>query len=723
MTSSREGSAGRSGKRDQPPAAPPIRGRGASENPANRFERLHVVPDRSPAAGPWDDEDPAPATQFLRDSSSSVVATNESPDVGFDASVNPYRGCEHGCVYCAWGETPILMGDGTTSALADLQVGDEIYGTVRQGWCRRYVKTRVLAHWETKKLAYRITLEDGTELIASGDHRFLASRGWKFVTGSEQGRARRPHLTTNDELMGIGGFPVKVPRSVEYQVGYLCGIIRGDGHLGSHSYSRFDGRRETIHQFRLALIDETGVNRAAAYLEHCGIQTTRFPFKNANGRTKELSGIRVQRRRDVDRIRQLVAWPSAASPDWSMGFLAGIFDAEGSYSGGILRISNTEEAIIQTMAHSMQRLGFDVAREHVTRHRVKPVTVIRLRGGLKEHLRFFHTVDPAILRKRNIESQALKSDAKLRVVSLEPIGRRTLFDVTTGTGDFIANGVVSHNCYARPTHEYLGFSAGLDFETKILVKEDAPELLRRELSSPRWTPRLVALSGVTDPYQPVERRLGLTRRCLEVLAEFRNPVMIITKNYRVTRDLDLLAELARVEAAAVFLSITTLDPALVRVMEPRTSTPARRLAAIEAAVAAGVPAGVMVAPVIPGLTDHELPAIVEAAARAGARFAGFTMLRLPYGVGPLFEAWLGQHFPARKEKVLNRIRAIRGGKLNDPRFASRMRGEGIFAEQAAALFAAACRRAGIPGRGPELSTAAFRKPDGPQLALFEEARV
>ncbi|MBI4482154.1 MAG: PA0069 family radical SAM protein [Acidobacteria bacterium] len=273
-------------------------------------------------------------------------------------------------------------------------------------------------------------------------------------------------------------------------------------------------------------------------------------------------------------------------------------------------------------------------------------------------------------------------------------------------------------CYARPTHEYLGFSPGLDFETKILVKPDAPELLRRTLSSPGWKPQVVAMSGVTDPYQPVERRLGLTRRCLEVLLDFRNPVVIVTKNHLVIRDLDFLRELARFDAAAVFVSMTTLDLALSRAMEPRTSVPTRRLAAIEALAHAGVPAGVLVAPVIPGLTDHELPSILEASARAGARFAGYVPLRLPHGVGPLFERWLEQHVPAKKEKILNRIRAMRGGKLNDPRFVSRMRGQGIFAEQLAALFALACRKAGISKRSPSLSAASFRRPPGAQLALF-----
>jgi DNA repair photolyase len=273
-------------------------------------------------------------------------------------------------------------------------------------------------------------------------------------------------------------------------------------------------------------------------------------------------------------------------------------------------------------------------------------------------------------------------------------------------------------CYARPTHEYLGFSAGLDFETKILVKEDAPDLLRRTLASPRWQPQPVAMSGVTDPYQPVERRLQLTRRCLEVLLEFRNPVTIITKSWLVTRDLDLLGELARYQAAAVYLSVTTLDGDLARLLEPRAAQPARRLAAIEALARAGVPVGVLVAPVIPGLTDHEMPAILAAAAQAGARFAGYGVVRLPYSVASLFEDWLTQHMPGKKAKILKRIQAMRDGGLNDTRFGARMRGEGFFAQQLAALFRLARRKAGIRSGGPQLSTAAFRRPAGTQMSLF-----
>ena len=273
-------------------------------------------------------------------------------------------------------------------------------------------------------------------------------------------------------------------------------------------------------------------------------------------------------------------------------------------------------------------------------------------------------------------------------------------------------------CFARPTHEYLGFSAGLDFETKIMVKENGPELLRKELSSRKWKPQVIAMSGVTDCYQPIERKLRITRGCLEVLAEFRNPVCIITKNFLVTRDVDLLGELAKHNAVAVNISITTLDGELTPKLEPRASLPRFRLAAINALAEAGVNVGVLVAPIIPGLNDHEVPAIIREAVAAGARFAGYVPLRLPHGLAPMFENWLAQHFPDRREKILNRIRAVRGGKMNDPNFGSRMRGEGIFAEQISQMFHVACRRAGLKEERTELSTAAFRRPAGPQLELF-----
>lgn len=272
-------------------------------------------------------------------------------------------------------------------------------------------------------------------------------------------------------------------------------------------------------------------------------------------------------------------------------------------------------------------------------------------------------------------------------------------------------------CYARPTHEYLGWSSGLDFESRILIKEDAPELLRKALASKRWKPEPIFLSSVTDCYQPIERRLGLTRRCLAVLAEFRNPVSMITKNHLITRDVDLLADLARHGAATASLSITTLDPELAKVMEPRASPPPRRLAAVEELARAGVPVRVMVAPVIPGLTDHEIPAIIAAAAQAGAREACYVPIRLPWAVTDIFEHWLESHYPGHKAKILERIRDLRGGRLNDPNFGSRMRGQGIYADTMRRMFTVAVRKAGLECGLPPLSSADFRVP-GEQLRLF-----
>ena len=272
-------------------------------------------------------------------------------------------------------------------------------------------------------------------------------------------------------------------------------------------------------------------------------------------------------------------------------------------------------------------------------------------------------------------------------------------------------------CFARPYHEYLGFSSGLDFETKIMVKLRAPELLRRELSSPRWKPQPIAMSGVTDCYQPAERQFRLTRRCLEACAELRHPIFILTKNALVTRDIDVLVELARYNCIGVNLSVTTLDLELGGKMEPRASRPAARLAAIRELSAAGIPVGVLVAPVIPGLTDHEMPAILEAAAEAGAKRAGYVLLRLPYAVKDVFTRWLEDHYPLKQARVLDRLRRLRGGKLYSPVWGERMTGTGVFAEQLHAMFEVAARRAGLNQEPFALQTDHFRRP-GEQLTLF-----
>jgi DNA repair photolyase len=271
-------------------------------------------------------------------------------------------------------------------------------------------------------------------------------------------------------------------------------------------------------------------------------------------------------------------------------------------------------------------------------------------------------------------------------------------------------------CFARPFHEYLGFSAGLDFETRILVKPDAAKLLRSELMSPRYEPQTIAMSGITDVYQPVERRLGLARQCLEVLAEFRNPVTMITKNHLVTRDIDVFSRLIEFNAVRVDISITSLDNEISSKMEPRASSPAKRLAAVEACAKAGIPTGVMLSPIIPGLTDHEVPAILKAARDAGAGHASAIAVRLPGNVQPIFVDWLRREFPDRAQRIINRIREMRGGKLNNGEFFKRYQPDGEFAAQIRAMFDLHHRKLGFT-KGPKLDASHFRRP-GSQMSLF-----
>lgn len=603
--------------------------RGALSNRTGRFESLALerVDD---GWGIADEALPPVQTTVQPEPPASVITRNDSPDIPFDLSINPYRGCEHGCSYCLDGETRILMGDGSEKPLAELKVGDEIYGTARRGFLRRYVRTRVLAHWRTNKPAMRVRLADGTELIASGDHRFLTERGWKFVAQRER-PGQRPYLTPNDRLMGFGRIPdsLRGERTADYRRGYHCGPIRGDGHPGDCRYAR-PGRFE---------------------------------------------------------------WPELPAEEWMLGFVGGIFDGEGSFNYGASKFGTVVET---------QRIDA-----------LKPIRYVGVRGGLRELLRFMGSFDPSIVRKRDIAGQSVKSAARLGIVSIEPLaGSRELFDITTGTGDFLANGVISHNCYARPSHQYVNLSAGLDFETRLFYKKDAAARLREELGRRSYKCSAINLGANTDPYQPLERRLGVTRSILEVLAEAHHPVTIVTKGALVVRDIDVLSRLAAERLVKVFVSVTTLDDELKRRMEPRAASPRARLAAIGRLAAAGVPVGVMYAPVVPAINDHELEAVLEASAAAGSTTAGYVLLRLPGEVRELFFEWLDLHFPDRAQKVRHRIRELRGGRDNDSRFGHRMRGQGPWAELLRRRFDASCRKNGLGShRADPLTTALFRPPN------------
>ncbi|MPZ62749.1 MAG: radical SAM protein, partial [Propionibacteriales bacterium] len=434
--------------------------------------------------------------------------------VPFRWTINPYRGCGHACVYCMSGDTRILTADGRTKPLTELRIGDRIYGTRREDRYRRYVLTTVWAHWSTIRPAYRVLLEDGTELVAGGDHRFLTDRGWKHVTGSQHGSSRRPHLTDGVKLLGIGQFAAHPAETKDYRIGYLCGMIRGDAHLGAYSYERRGRSNGAIYRFRLALADVEAIERTEAYLATFGVVTDRFGYSPEMPQRRAITAIRTSRRAAFERITELVGWPTAPSADWAKGFLAGVFDAEGSCSRGVWRISNTDPEIIEAIGLALKRFGFRYVVEDPGRR--NGIRVIRLLGGLAERLRFFHTVDPAIVRKRAISGTPIKAAAALRVVSVEPTGfDLRLYDITTGTGDFIADGVVSHNCFARKSHTYLDLDAGHDFDSRIIVKVNAPELLRRELARPTWSGEHIAMGTNTDPYQRAEGRYRLMPGIIE----------------------------------------------------------------------------------------------------------------------------------------------------------------------------------------------------------------
>ncbi|HEY2275529.1 MAG TPA: PA0069 family radical SAM protein [Steroidobacteraceae bacterium] len=692
------------------------KGHGALTNPPPRFD-LHQV--TAIDDGWYQEEVPDSVPTTLEpDRARGVITTNESPDIPFEQSINPYRGCAHACSYCASPETPVLMADGTMRELGALSVGDAVFGTERHGAYRRYVKTRVLDRWCIIRPAHRVTLADGTRLTVGGDHRFLSDRGWKFVTGSERGRSRRPHLTTLNKLMGTGGFATPVYKDLEYRRGYLCGMIRGDGYLATYVY-RHGNQSDVLNRFRLALCDLEALQRTKRWLSYEYVETRQFAF--AAGSVRPMQAIRAQSREAVGRVRELIAWPGSPSRHWQAGFLAGLFDAEGSYSQGILRVSNTDRQIVDYFVRALRAFSFQFVVEHFDHPRAKPIDVIRITGGLREHLRFFHTVDPAIARKREIAGQALKSAAQLRVVSIEPLNKAMrLIDITTGTGDYISNGVVSHNCYARPSHAYMGLSPGLDFETRLFYKADVARTLDSELSRAGYVCKPIMLGANTDPYQPVEKRMKVTRSILEVLTRTRHPVAVITKSAMVLRDLDLLTDLARDKLVSVSVSVTTLDDELKRRLEPRAASPAARVRTLAALAAAGVPCGVMVAPVIPAITDHEMERILEASAAAGVRWAGYVLLRLPYEVKDLFREWLAEHYPDRAAHVMSLIHEMRGGRDNDPRFGSRMRGTGPYAQLLRSRFKLACQRLKLNSttRG-ELDTTLFRPPGpaGAQLRL------
>jgi DNA repair photolyase len=529
----------------------------------------------------------------------------------FSWTVNPYRGCSHGCVYCLAGETPVLMADGRTRPIADLVVGDRIYGTRLFGRYRRYVRTEVLAHWSTEKRAYRVTLADGTELVTSADHRFLTERGWKHVTGTTTGAHRRPHLTSGNKLMGTGGFGTPPEPDADYRRGYLSGLLRGGAGAGY---------RDRVSRFRLTSAPDEVSRRAVGYLADFGL--------------------------DVDTAADLLAWPDVPNDSWHKGFLAGVFDARGGRSSRVLRIRNADPDVVRTVLAGFERFRF----AHTVEESASGVgpQVVRLNGGLGEHLRFFHTVDPADSGKRSIDGLAIKSGAALGVVAVQPLDTTLpMFDITTGTGDFIANGVVSHNCFARNTHTYLDLDSGHDFDSQVIVKVNAVEVLKAQLRPPKWQRDHVAMGTNTDPYQRAEGRYRLMPGIIGALASSGTPISILTKGTVLSRDIPLLASAATDVPVGLGVSIALVDREIQRVLEPGTPSPQARLELVRRVRAAGLPCGVFVAPVLPALTDsvEQLDQLLAAIADAGATGVTVLPLHLRPGAREWFAEWLRREHP------------------------------------------------------------------------------
>ena len=514
--------------------------------------------------------------------------------VPFNWTVNPYRGCSHACTYCLEGGTKILMADGRTRALSELKVGDEIYGTRGHGAARRLVPTRVEAHWTTLRAAYRVTLEDGTRLVAGGDHRFLTSKGWKHVTGSKFGAAQRPHLEPGTELIGVGRFAPTPDETLGYRAGYLCGMLRSGGFAA----------------------EPDAAGRALGYLPDFGASVG------------------------------FLQVPPDPDAHWQRGFLAGVFDLAGDYGRGVLAVAHDEPEIVEAFAAALTRFGFAHQIDEVPKFPARQE--VRLLGGTAEVLRFLHVSNPAVTWKRSLDGAVIGASRR-RVEAIEPLGLQLpLFDITTGTGDFIADGMVSHNCFARNTHTYLDFDAGHDFDTQVVVKVNAPEVLAAQLKRPSWRREPVAMGTNTDPYQRAEGRYRLMPGIITALARSGTPLSVLTKGTVLARDLPLLREAAKDVPVSLAVSLALLDGELQHRLEPGTPSPRARLELIRKARDAGLPCSVLVAPVLPWLTDsaEALDALFARLAEAGATSATVIPLHLRPGAREWFGRWLAGTYPA-----------------------------------------------------------------------------
>ena len=574
-------------------------------------------------------------TRFYEVRARSVLnRVPERSPMPFRWTINPYRGCAHACSYCMSGETLVMLADGRNRRLEELRVGDRILGTEQHDRGRRLVETGVLAKWSSIKPAWEVSLADGTRLVASAEHRFLTTDGWLHLADSSREEMPRAHLTEGSVLLGPGGSVEGPVRDRDYMRGYVTGVYRADGHVAARG--RGGGHDAGTAQFRLALADPAALGRAQLYLADLQVA--------AGGRLAVAGGSHARvssaRSGDVDEVRALIEWPLMPTPSWSKGFLAGAFDVRGR-EGQTPAISSGDPEVLERVELSFQRLGFPC--EIDPRAASGALRTVRLSGELGERMRFLLSVDPAVVARRELAGSGVNAPEGLRVESIRPLGgTMRMYDITTGTEDFIADGVVSHNCFARPTHTYLGFDAGRDFEREIVVKVNAPEVLRAELARRSWQREHVALGTNTDPYQWVEGRYRLMEGIWEALRDAVNPCSILTKSPLLLRDLKVMLEIAQRTEFTACLSIPTLDEKAWRETEPRTPNPRARLEAVAELNRAGIPTGVLIAPLMPGINDApaQVEPLLEAAREAGATNIAGTTLHLRGEVRDVFMDWL-----------------------------------------------------------------------------------
>ncbi len=612
-----------------------------------------------------------------------------SSPVPFRWTVNPYRGCSHACVYCLVGTTRVLMADGSTRPIAELRVGDAVVGTERVDGGRRYVRTTVLAHWATRKPAHAVRLSGGTELIGSGEHRFLTDRGWRHVAGGWCRSGRRPHLGPGSMLLGPGPSHPGAgagPRPAAYRQGYLCGLVRGDG----PDHAAFPSGR----------LELEAVGRAHHFLAEHPLLVAAVPVGGAEpGRVPPPPG-----RGGIAPVGDVVRWPESPGDQWCAGFVAGLVDACGAVPAGELRITpGADEELVGRAAGALHRLGFRFAMEPGSR-------AIRLLGGPAALLRLLRIADPAVAGRRDISGAAVVGAAALEVVDVRPLGvTLPMYDITTGTGDFVADGVVSHNCFARNTHTYLDMDAGADFDGQIVVKVNVARVLARELRAPKWAREPVAMGTNTDPYQRAEGRYRLMPGIISALARSGTPFSLLTKGTVLARDLPEIAAAASDVPVGLGVSIALVDRDLQARLEPGTPTPAARLDLVRRITDAGLPCGVMVAPVLPLLTDsaEALDALLGRIAAAGATGASVLALHLRPGTREWFLAWLTREYPALVEPY---GRLYRRGAYVDPDY-RRALGERV---------APLLRRHGLTGAVTELRGQVAPGPVEPHAPASEQ---